>query len=306
MRIAANGSAGVWIYNMPGVQQVFVGPAGTALGGGSGNEVPLGIATIGGDIYVATASNITSSGAGTDIDDPSDPRSGAVSFQGDGGVIRKIGSAGVQDIAQWNPTCAGIDRCMVAGSDSLYYVQKPANGTAEWRITRLAVETGSDAAASPVVTQVSGPEAPFGLDADQQYVAWSTTQGCVQNITGGANNCDITECNVGAFDTTDPMAMPNTLLSTTQFACVDAKLSNGYVYFAIVGVYSHSGSMYGRGIGRVKISDGTVETVDLGIRGPSAGPRRIFPLGDQLYLVDPLVMARIPASALDGKHDFTP
>src|SRR6185312_11907369 len=65
VRIAANGSAGVWVYNIPGAQQVFVGPAGTALGGGSGNEVPLGIATIGGDIYVATATNMMTSGGGT-------------------------------------------------------------------------------------------------------------------------------------------------------------------------------------------------------------------------------------------------
>jgi hypothetical protein len=301
VQIAANGSAGAWAYNVPGMQQVYVGPAGTPLGGGTGNQVPLGIASIGDNVYVATADG---GSTGNDVDHPNFPNSGTPSFSGTSGTIWQIGSAGAAAIGTWNPTCGGIDRCMVAGSDALYYVQQPANGSAEWRITRLEV-SGSGAGPTPITTQTTGADAPLGLDADAQYVAWSTTQSCPQ-VMSGPNNCQMTECNVSVFDTTDPMATPKTLFSTSQFACVDAKLADGYVYFSIVGIYSGNNTMFGRGIGRVKIADRTIETLDLGIRGPYAGPRRIFPVGDQLYLVDPLVMARIPKTALDGKHDFTP
>ena len=103
-----------------------------------------------------------------------------------------------------------------------------------------------------------------------------------------------------------PMAAPKTLLATTRFGCVDAKLASGYVYFSIVALYSDINSMFGRGLGRVSIADRTIETIDLGIRGPYAGPRRIFPIGDQLFLVAPLVMARIDASVLAGKQDLVP
>jgi hypothetical protein len=87
---------------------------------------------------------------------------------------------------------------------------------------------------------------------------------------------------------------------------MDAKLADGYVYFTIIGWSQRTQHFFGKGIARVAIADKTFESLDLGIQGDAAGPRRVYPSGGQLYLVDPLVMARIDASELAGKHDFAP
>ena len=304
MQIAATGSGAAWAYNDPTAAgngtQVLVHPGEYVLRDEHGHRGAARPRRDRQRPLPRHASNAATSG-GEDLENPIfpeqrqrlDQRSAGLDLEG----RRRPGH-------EWAPGCGGLDRCVVAGGSALVYVERPSGG-AQWQITRYDLGSASPAPQA-ISSQATGADFPFGLDADDHLVAWSTTQSCVFNMSGGNQHCEVSECNISVFDTTMPMAAPKTLLATTQFGCLDAKLADGYVYFTIVGIYSDNNSMFGRGIGRISIADRTLETLDLGIRGPQAGPRRIFPVGDQLYLVDPFVMARIPKSALDGKHDFTP
>jgi len=303
VEVAAVGSGVAFAYNDTNAgsasTQVIVDPGHLTYGHNQGTEVPLGIVALGSDVYLATMSNANTTG-GTDLENPTFPNGGNGGFNNGSGSIWKVGGS---QIASWSPQCGGLDRCLVGGGNQLAFVERPSTG-GEWQISRLDLGSGAPVP-TPVSTTGTGGDFPYGLDADDHLIAWSTTQSCVFNMTGGNQHCEVTDCSISVYDTTAMSAAKN-LLSTTRFGCLDAKLSDGYVYFTIVGIYSDNNSMFGRGIGRISIADRTLETLDLGIRGPQAGPRRIFPVGDQLYVVDPFVMARIPKSALDGKHDFTP
>jgi len=306
VQIAAAGSGAAWAYNDPGAgsngDQVLVHPGTMTYGTNMGTEVPLGLVAIGSDLYLASENNAATTG-GEDLENPEFPNGGNGTLNGAQGSIWKIGGG---KVASWSPGCGGLDRCIVAGGSALVYVERPVTGgSVQWQITRYDVGSASPSPQT-ISSQMTGADFPFGLDADDHLVAWSTTQSCVFNMMSTNQHCEASECSISVFDTTMPQAAPKTLLATTQFGCLDAKLADGYVYFTIVGIYSDNNTMFGRGIGRVNIASRTIETLDLGIRGPYAGPRRIFPVGDQLFLVDPLVMARIPKSALDGKQDFTP
>ena len=101
------------------------------------------------------------------------------------------------------------------------------------------------------------------------------------------------------------------VFQTTKFSCMDAALDGTSIYFAIVSVpvQNDCGScspqdMHGDGIGRVSLVDGTDEELALGVSGVSTGPRRVYLDGPDIFSVDPFVIAKLPKSALDGKHDF--
>jgi hypothetical protein len=294
VEIAASGSDVAWAYNQMGDGYVYVGPAGTRLGSNQGVDLPLGIAFAGSDVFAGIGNGQTL--GGHEVADPSYPSGGEGGFVAMQGSIWKNGTS----FMSWSPACTGLDRCIVANATTLAISEVVSGMSEASQISAIAAGDGTRTQVFPVTTG----DTPHGLDIDDHYIAWSTTLSCMAGNTSG--NCRAEDCAVFVYDLTDPTAAPINLLSTTNFACVDAKLANGYVYFAIVDVYAPYDQLFAPGIGRVKIADRTVETLDLGIRSPGAGPRRVFPVGDQLYLVDPLVMARMPASALDGAQDFTP
>ena len=87
-----------------------------------------------------------------------------------------------------------------------------------------------------------------------------------------------------------------------MFSCAHLSIDATHVYFAIVSIGNQR--MRGDGIGRISIADQTFESLDLGIQGESAGPRRVYLAGDSMFAVDPFVVAAIKKTALDGKQDF--
>ncbi len=298
VQLVATGSGVAYAYNDAGTTSLFVEPGHATFPSMNGMEMPLGMFTLGSDVYVGAVNNVNTTG-GLDVTAPTFPNGGVGSISNGSGYVMQV-STGTG--APWTPSCGGLDRCLVANSASFTYVAQPTSGGA-WDLVQVRF---ADMVATKLASSSQNGQAPYGLDTDDHQIAWSTTESCVQPMGGGSFNCSINSCNIFVYDTAAAMPKPTTLLSTQKFACVDAKLANGYVYFAIVALSTENQQMIGRGIGRVAIADRTVETLDLGIETPSTGPRRIFPVGDQLYLVDPFVLARIDASALDGKHDFTP
>jgi hypothetical protein len=195
--------------------------------------------------------------------------------------------------------CETATRCFVANPSYLVYFERPmASGNVLWQLT--AMQPSMPIATRAVMQQSIGGESPVGLAADPNTIAWTTSLSCDNSP------CSVSECNVYTYDLSSTNSLTNTLLSTHQFGCMDARIADGYVYFAIVAYDSNTEHMHGVGIGRVSIADRTFESLNLGIAGDAAGPRRVIPSGGRLYLVDPLVMARIDAVELSGKHDFTP
>ncbi len=168
-------------------------------------------------------------------------------------------------------------------------------------------KAGGSATMLGTLQQMMGtnPIGPAGLAADSAHVAWSATFD--PDLTGPHG------CFIWAFDLTQStMSM---LLSTQSFSCMDLAVDATSVYFAIFTVGDNgddqnnngNNQMSGIGIGRVSITDSSnVEAIALGFSGLGTGPRRIYLDGDDIYAVDPLVIGKIPKSALDGQHDFSP
>jgi hypothetical protein len=297
--LVATATGVAYVYSQPGTMNTpaYVEPGHIQVGSGTGVDTAFGIAQAGSDLYV----ELTSSPITTGQAEPNNPEypccgGGPLNNQAQGSIWKVGGGS----IVQVNPVCTTLDRCFVGNSSSLVYFERPmTSGNELWRLTSLATVS---LAPTMIASLANGPEVPVGLDADDTTIAYATSMTC--STSNSNQSCSIDECNVFAYDIAS--GMQTSLLSTRQWGCMDAKLANGYVYFTIVGWSQRTQHMFGKGIGRVKIADKTFESLDLGMRGDAAGPRRIFPSGDRLYLVDPLVMARIDAAELDGKHDFTP
>jgi len=288
-----------YVYSEPSTMntRAYVDPGHIQVGSGMGVDTPFGIAQSGSDLYVELTSNPITTGQ-AEPDNPEYPCCGG--GPGGGTTQASIWKVGGGSIAQVNPVCTTLDRCIVGNSTSLIFVERPnTTGNELWRITALATATSTP---TMVASQSNGGEVPVGLDADDTTIAYTTSLTCTTMSSN--DSCNVDECNVFAYDIAS--GMMTTLLSTGKWGCMDAKLADGYVYFTIVGWSQRTQHMFGKGIGRVSIADRTFESLDLGIQGDAAGPRRVYPSGDRLYLVDPLVMARIDAVELAGKHDFTP
>ncbi|MBV8760311.1 MAG: hypothetical protein JO257_23670, partial [Deltaproteobacteria bacterium] len=301
VQLVATGSGVAYAFNEMQSTNLSFEPGHQSLPSMMGTNIPLGMFAIGNDVYVGTL-NMYMTNSGASVAAPNFPNySGTMITAQSPGEIWHVGSGSA---GSWSPQCGALDRCLVAnGSAFTYLAADPGVDASLWSL--LQVPLGGTTPTKIANAPHSSGLMPLGLDMDDHQVAWSTTESCAQPM-GGSFSCHMTTCNVFIYDSTATMPAASTLLATQQFACVDAKLANGYVYFAIVEVSSENQVLIGRGIGRVHIADRSVETLDLGILAPGYGPHRVFPIGDQLYLVDPFVLARIPASALDGKHDFTP
>jgi len=303
VQLAATGSGVAYAFNEMQSPNLSFEPGSQSLASNMGTEIPLGMFAVGSDVYVGALNGyMTNSGAS--VLSPNFPSySGTAITPQSAGEIWHVG---VGAAGTWLPNCGALDDCLVGNSSSYTYVgTNPGVDASPWQILQVPL-AGTTPTKIAQAAASNGGLAPLGLDVDDHQVAWSTTEQCNIPTGGGSFQCHMSTCDVFVYDTTAAMPRPTTLLSTQQFACLDAKLANGYVYFAIVELGSKDQQVIGRGIGRVSIADRTVETLDLGIIAPGYGPHRVFPIGDQLYLVDPFVLARIDASALDGKQDFTP
>ena len=292
-QILATGSGAVYAYSEMSMMGTwtYVDPGRIKVGSGMGIDSPVGIAMSGSDVYVEIVSNQNTTGQ-AEPDNPEYPCCGG-GTPGVQGSIWKVGATSA--MLQVNPVCTTTDRCFAGNSTSLVYFERPNTTSNElWRLTSTA--TGM------IASSTSGMDMPVGLDADDTTIAFTTSPACTS--MGNNNFCNVDDCTVYAYDLATMHL--TTLLSTQSWGCMDAKLAGGYVYFTIIGWSERTQHIFGKGIGRVSLADHTFESLDLGIQGDAAGPRRIFPSGDRLYLVDPLVMARIDAADLAGKHDFTP
>jgi hypothetical protein len=180
---------------------------------------------------------------------------------------------------------------MVGNASSLIYLDHVGSNTVVRRVLK------SDQTRSDIDVSIMSPSVPVGLAADDNRVAIAVS---VDVRTGDAST---KLCAIRFHDLVG--GMKQTLLNTTQFSCIYAALDATHVYVAIVSVTDDRQTLRGIGIARVKIDDGSVESLALGIEGRGTGPRRIYLDGESMFVVDPYVIAKISKHALDGRHDFT-
>jgi hypothetical protein len=201
-------------------------------------------------------------------------------------------TATVAQLGMPTVACELVEDCLVVGADALFYFVHaiPAGGT---------LVTQPKANVAPTTVADLG-DAPAGLVADAAHVAWSTSIDYART-----SNADLRRCSIFVAPTTPPFE-PRTLLETSVFSCLDLALDGDALYFTIVELRSSDPAdvVENVGIGRISIATGELETLALGIRGPESGPRRIFVDGDGLIVVAPLIVARYPKTALDGRHDL--
>jgi hypothetical protein len=202
--------------------------------------------------------------------------------------------------------CEQANDCLIATANGLVYLA--VDGIAYVGMHRYGAADEHVLANVPLIlgTTLSG------LGADDAHVAWSSSSLFAQ--LRGAGECHIAWHDIsGALPT--PATPAQKLLDSDRFACRDLEVVGNDVYFAIVEIREvvpagYERYLHGTGVGRVRVNPlgppHEVETLDLGVSGLAAGPRRIYVRGDQLYLADPFTVVRVPTSALDGAKDLLP
>lgn len=196
---------------------------------------------------------------------------------------------------------AGLKSGLSSNDTTLFYLQR-ADTTATTPVTVHAVPKAT-MQSTQIATLERSDGIPVGFGANNAALVWSLS------VSYATFPVPSPRCKIVAFDLAS--GEETTLLETPDFSCLDAAVDDTHVYFAIVHVDSDNDShqtspygMAGHGIGRVSLANGTLETLDHGIRGELVGPRRIYLDGDEMYVVDPFTIAKIAKSVLDGGSDF--
>jgi len=310
-RVGASGSATGWASFDTSNGDIDVGPAGAMIaptGGGGPSPAPGGLALDASSAppvaYIAgwnPSSNVPTAdpyfpccSGGTGGQNPSVFSLHSISLMS--------GAAATTLPVTPRFWCENVRECLIGTSSALVYVQHadapkvasidlfPKNGTTSDK----QVELGT----------LDSP--PAGLAADESHAAWTSSFDFTQlSSIQSPTSLPAPKCEVGVAPLTGPSTV---LLSTDKFSCGDVAVDGGDVYFLIIDIEDSGHGLVERtlGIGRIAIADPQLESVALGISGFGAGPRGITVDADSLYLLDPLLVARIPKALVGGHHDFTP
>jgi hypothetical protein len=189
---------------------------------------------------------------------------------------------------------------------SLFYLQR-AETAGIATFTRVDVDPSTGSATPPQTSATFSLDGvPLGLAADATHVAWSTTTDLGPYSNGGNGNASSipNSCSIW-LHSPSPQDSAKVLLHSSSFSCWGVAIDETAVYFAIVNIDSSQfdPTVDGIGIGRVTF-DGAFESISTGFFGAGFGPRRIFLDGEDMFAVDPLAIAKIKKSALDGKVEI--
>lgn len=301
-RIGARGTQVVWAYTTEGQGGFQVGSENGSVSGSAG--MPGGNPLAG--VVVDDTRTFVATWPG-----PQGPVVTSPRYPCCGGGGNPPPSSGFFSVTHANPTTSTampiapiwfadqIKEPLVATSSTLFYVQRGTTGPPNGAIMSL-LKTGSTAT---MVAPLGSPDAyPAGLAANETHVAWATT---FDMRTFANDDEPPNTCTIEARAHADP-ATELRLVTSNTFSCLDVALDGNHVYFTIVEHVSSVSSNFVRniGIGRVDITTKEIETLEIGIAGPEAGPRHVFVEGDALLVVSPFVIARIAKSALDGKREI--
>jgi hypothetical protein len=298
-KIAATGSGAVWAYAITtpsNAIQIDPGPTVITFPQSSGPSFGAAALIQAADaLYLAAA---PAQGQSTP-NDPSYPCCGPTQNGGANPGSIQASPANAVHIAPIL-ACTATNRCLAVNTGSVYYFDQPTGSTG---LATSAVEETTKAGVTTKIGDIgmmSSINSPVGIAADDATVVWATSVTYTNTGTPPAG-CQITKRAAGGT--------PTVLLNTQHFSCIDVALDGGFAYFAIVSVVgsdSNNQTMRGDGVGRVDLATGAVESLAPGIEGPMSGARRVYVDETDLYLVDPVVIAKVAKTALDGRNDFPP
>jgi hypothetical protein len=137
------------------------------------------------------------------------------------------------------------------------------------------------------------PTGFVGLAASDSYVAWAAAP----EPSPGSTGCWVwSSLKDGA-----PKEIFDSDLAQTSFSCSGLAIDATYAYFAMVEVYVppagvDSSVLLGKGIARVPLAGGPLETVPLQA-DRWYGPRRVLVDDTYVYAIDPSYVLRFPKTA---------
>ncbi len=197
---------------------------------------------------------------------------------------------------------------IATSSSAVFYIQPKQPGFGLEAITA----TGSAELATMSQQDLSMTGGiPVGLVADDAHVAWAFAQDAQQSPL--ASGCQIWATSDAPIAAGSGEIPP--IFSSSNLSCMGLALDPDAVYFAIVDEESEPGcsgctpELHGVGIGRVDFAMHMFSSIAFDIAAPSSGPRRIYTSPsdqDDVFVLDPLVVAKISKMAFSGRMDIAP
>ena len=309
-RIAVTNGSANWAYPNSSIESFTLGPSGATVGSGmnGGNLYPVGMVANATTFYVGLSPTGSAVNPGSPNFPCSNNNGGCNNNNNNNGqgIIYSIDSNPQANMAlpvapQF--ACSTVERCLAINDTSLFYFESAQNGN------QIATQISELPFGSNTPTQVgtiqqgSFASQPVGIAATPSTVAWAVA------TTGTGAGCAIMASDLTSMPPTTRM-----LLTTDRFACAGLAIdgTENAAYFTIVAVTQDDDNggqdlMTGIGLGRIDLANNDDFTsIALGILGNTSGPRRIDAMGDNVYVVDPEIIASIPKSAFTGAHDFVP
>lgn len=294
-RVGASATDAVWFYGDPMSPNVHVRSQSGAISGDftlTGANVPAAVIVDATKTYVGTWNGPTGP---SNIMGPRFPCCGSSGNGNQGFNLIQLTNANPAVLSSPGPMPrfepAQIKESLVANATNLIYFDSSPGAIAIRGFPKVG-GTQFDVETLPVGGH------PGGLAADDLHIAWANTVDFIANTN--RNLCEITVANAG------PPFAPQKLISTNKWSCTDVALDGAFVYFPIVDSFEGEGGpvIVNRGIGRIDLASGELESIELGIKGPEMSPRAVFADGDGLIVVAPFGIARIAKAELNGKREI--
>jgi len=264
---------------------------------------------------VGASGNFIATASGFQATDPMSPNYPCCSDNGNNqappGEVAQYTVDGVMVTLMTPQTVSGIAigelaSSIATNSSAVFYLESKQPGFG------LEAFTGSGSTELATMSQqeLSNGTIPVGLVADDAHVAWAFAQDGQQYPL--ASGCQIWATSDSPIAAGSGALAP--IFSSSNLSCMGLALDPQAVYFAIVDEKSEQGcsgcmSLHGVGIGRVDFAMHMFSSIAFDIAAPGSGPRRIYTAPsdqDDVFVLDPLVVAKISKMAFSGRMDIAP
>ncbi|HEY1551658.1 MAG TPA: hypothetical protein VGG28_27715 [Kofleriaceae bacterium] len=303
-QLALGSNGPLWVFDTPGQPTVtnVAEPGGSPLVIATGSGTTLGfLAGVAGD-NVATSNGVQAS-------DPMSPNypccTSGNGQQTPAGELTGFTIAGTQITATPPATLSALSlgelaSAIAASSQAIYFIEP--------KTSMFGIEAVTPTATTELATiaQPATGAIPVGLVADDTHVAWAFAQDA--QATPLKPGCAIWATTAGGSNLAP-------LFTSTNLSCMGLAIDPDAVYFAIVedrqeaNCSGCSPYLHGVGIGRVDFQMHVFSSIAFDVAAIASGPRRVFTSpGDpnDLFVADPLAIAKVAKTAFGGRQDIAP
>jgi hypothetical protein len=169
-------------------------------------------------------------------------------------------------------------------------------------------EVGSNAPVKIGTVPATSTNLPVGIAADDMHAAWAFAESAqAPPLQPG--------CQIWAIDLQAPSPSSRQVFASPNLSCLSLAIDPQAVYFAIVETVQPPDCggcnqvLHGLGLGRVDLTTGMFASIATEFVGAASGPRRVYASPDDptdIFVLDPLVIAKIPKMAFAGRQDIAP